>query len=454
MKNGDIIEIEITDVTNEAMGVGHFDGMAVFVPGAVRGDVLSVQITKLKKTYAYGRIKNIISKSVNRCKAQCAAYKMCGGCQLMHMTYDEQIEIKKQFIFNSLSRLGGFENLPELEMIPSDNAFGYRNKMVFPVGTSGRKTVCGFYKIKSHDIVPLGFCPLGINSGEKIISALLKYMSECGEKAYDEKTHSGAIRRLFIRSAVKTGETMAVISANADCLKNEKRLCELLKKADSSIKSVILNINKEKTNLVLGGENRVLSGRAVIKEQHCGFDYEISPNSFFQVNPTQTEKLYNKAIEFADIKKSDNVLDLYCGIGTISLAASRYAKSVSGIEIVPDAIENARENAENNGVENCSFYVGDAQTVVPKLIGSGIAPDKVILDPPRKGSDEITLKSICSAGPEKIVYVSCNPATLARDLKFLGENGYKINRVCGVDMFPNTVHVETVCLMSRICSGE
>ena len=449
MKNGDVIRIEITDVTNEAMGVGHFDKMAIFVPRSVRGDVLDVEITKLKKNYAYAKIKNIVSKSNKRCKPPCDAYKQCGGCQLMHMTYDEQLELKKQFIFNSLTRLGGLKNLPEIHMLPASNAFGYRNKMVFPVGKEKNEYVCGFYKIKSHDIVPLNLCPLGINSGEKIIAALIKYMKECGESAYDEKNHAGTVRRLFIRCAVKTDETMVVISSNSDRLKDEKRLCELIKDAEPSVCSIILNIHKEKTNLVLGRENRTLFGAPVINEQLCGFDYEISPNSFFQVNPTQTEKLYNKAIEFADLNDGDTILDLYCGIGTISLAASRLAKKVIGVEIVPDAIENAKKNAQRNGVENCTFYVGDAQTVVPRLLKDGAPPDKVILDPPRKGSDEVTLASICAAKPKKIVYVSCNPSTLARDLEYLCKNEYQISKICGVDMFANTVHVETIVLLQN-----
>ena len=450
LKNNDIIEVEITDLTKDAMGVGHYDGLAVFVANAVPGDIVNAKITKVKPTLAYAQISSFNRKSSERQTPPCPAFDSCGGCQLMHMKYEAQINLKKKFIFDALTRIGNVPENIKIDMISAVSPLNYRNKMVFPIGNDKKGSpVCGFYKIKSHDIVPLNDCPLGIVKNDKIIKTILEYMNKYKITVYDEKTGKGLLRRLFIRHGINKNETMVVISANAKSIPHEREITDSLLNAEKSIKSIILNINTKQTNLVLGSDNKVLWGNPVIHDTLCGFEYEISPHSFFQINPAQTEKLYDKAIEYADIQKDETVLDLYCGIGTISLAASKYAKNVVGVEIVPEAIENAKKNALKNNITNCTFLAGKAEDIAPKLIKDNLSPQKVILDPPRKGSDEKTLAAICSTSPKSIVYVSCNPATLARDIKFVSELGYKVEKVTGVDMFPNTIHVECVVLMSR-----
>lgn len=445
LKKNQTAELEIEDFTNEGMGVGRLDGMVVFVPFAAPGDIMEVLIVKVNASYAYGKCLRLKRESQYRRKPECPVYGRCGGCRMMHMEYAFQLELKKKFIRDALTRLGGIESVPEIEMIGAEPELFYRNKMVYPVGTSKGRTVCGFYAGRSHDIVPLSGCSLGLRRDDKIISALLAYMEKYKLVPYDEKSRKGSVRRLFIRRGRQSGETMVIISAACSRLASESELARAVLDADSSVTGVILNINKKATNLVLGGENRVLYGRGFIRDTLCGNEYEISPHSFYQINPAQTEILYNKALEYAGIQKTDTVMDIYCGIGTISLAAAPLAEKVIGIEIVPEAVTDAKRNALVNGISNADFFAGSAEEIVPRLIESGSAPGVVILDPPRKGSDAATLTAISAAAPRTIVYVSCNPATLARDVKFLQENGYALEKVTGVDMFPETVHVETVC---------
>ena len=454
MKKNDKLILDITDITNEGMGVGHADGMAVFVPFTAVGDQIEALIVKVKSSYAYGKCLNIIKSSENRTEPFCPAFKKCGGCQLMHMTYSAQLDAKKKFIYDALTRLGGQDKNLQIDMIGASDVRAYRNKMVYPIGEDkDGNTVCGFYAQRSHSIVSLDACALGMGDDSVIIKAVLEFMKKYKVKPYNEEKHKGSIRRIFIRRGRYSGETMVVISANSKTLPKEDELTEILKEADKTITSVILNINEKRTNLVLGDSNRVLFGKPYITDTLCGNVYEISPHSFFQVNPVQTENLYEKAIEYAEISDTDTVFDIYCGIGTISLAAAKYAKKVIGVEIVEEAIKNAKQNAVANGVTNAEFYAGSAEELVPKLVESGETPDIVILDPPRKGSDGITLGTIMSAKPKRIVYVSCNPSTLARDIKILNQGGYNLEKVTGVDMFANSVHVESVVLLERTDSS-
>ena len=368
----------------------------------------------------------------------------------MHMTYRAQLEAKKKFIYDALTRLGGQDKNLEIDMIGAPEITGYRNKIVYPIGEDkDGNAVCGFYAQRSHSIVPLKTCPLGMGDDSVIIGVVLEFMERYNVKPYNEEKHKGSIRRIFIRRGRYSGETMVVISANSQKLPKEEELAAYLKEADKSITSVILNINEKRTNLVLGDSNRVLFGKPFITDTLCGNQYEISPHSFFQVNPVQTENLYKKALEYAQISDTDTVFDIYCGIGTISLAAAKKAKKVIGVEIVEDAIKNAKQNAVSNGVSNAKFFAGSAEELVPKLVEGGEKPDIVILDPPRKGSDSTTLDTIILANPKRIVYVSCNPATLARDIKILNKGGYTLDKVTGVDMFANSVHVETVAVLSK-----
>lgn len=443
-----IYEIEIKDVSSDGNGVGTVDGFAVFVPGTVTGDIVSALIVKVQKRYAYAKVLEIIKPSSYRKEAECSAFKKCGGCSLMHIDYNYQLEIKKGIIENALSRIGGITHGVD-EMIGADEAFRYRNKMIFPVGEDkAGAPLCGFFRERSHDIIPLDDCLLGDEINARVILAIKEHMKKYSIPAYDEKSHKGVIRKIFTRKGAVSGEVMVLISANAEEIAKKEELVEKLCKISPLIVSIILNVNKKRTNLVLGDKNIVLFGRERISDTLCGAEYEISAHSFYQINHTQTEKLYKKALEYADISKDDTVMDIYCGIGTISLYAAKKAKKVIGVEIVPQAIADAKENAKRNGIYNAEFYCADAEELVPRLISKGISPDVVILDPPRKGSDESTLSAIKKAKPERVVYVSCNPATLARDLKFL-EDAYKVTKVSGVDMFPNTNHVETVALLCR-----
>lgn len=444
-----IYTIEITDITAEGSGVGHIDGFAVFIPGSVPGDIVSVLIVKVLKNYAYGKVTEIITPSADRCDVSCPVFEKCGGCKLLHIKYEKQLEIKKDIVQNALKRIGGIECAVD-EIIGAAGPERYRNKMIFPVGEDKHsQPICGFFRERSHDIIPLEDCLLGAEFNAPIISAVKEYMMKNHVSAYNEKSHSGLIRRIFTRTGTQSGEIMIVISANAEKLPNQNELIESLKCINPNVVSIILNVNKKRTNLVLGDKNIVLYGKSTISDRLCGMDYEISPHSFFQINHAQTEKLYRKAIEYAKITKDDEVMDIYCGIGTISLYAAQFAKRVTGIEIVPEAIKNAKENAARNNIKNAEFFCSDASDLVPKMIEKGASPSVVILDPPRKGSDENTLSAIVTSGAKRIVYVSCNPATLARDLKFLLGQGYAVKNVCAVDMFPNTGHVECCLLLCR-----
>ncbi len=443
-------EFIIESVTSEGMGVSHIDGFCVFIPNTVDGDVVLAKILKVKTGYAYAKLSKIIKPSEYRVKAPCPASSKCGGCQLMHIDYKKQLEIKKDIIENALRRIGKID-VGVSEMIGAPKPYRYRNKMIFPIGIDKNgKKICGFYRERSHDIIPLDDCLLGDEIISKIIKEVMSFIEKYKITVYNEEQHKGIVRRLFIRYGFNTDEMMVVLSINAKTLPHYDEFAKIISSISPKIKSVILNFNTKKTNAVLGDTNAVIFGNETISDTLCGLKYEISPHSFFQINPYQTEKLYNKALELAEISKNDKVMDLYCGIGTISLCAAKKAKSVIGVEIVEQAILDARKNAEQNGIKNATFYAEDASVLVPKLIEDGEKPDIVILDPPRKGSDEKTLSAIVKAKPERIIYISCNPATLARDLRFLEDNGYKTDYICGVDMFSQTTHIESIAKLEPI----
>lgn len=441
--------VTVESVSSDGSGVARIDGFTVFIPQTVDGDTALIQIVKVNKSFAYGRLLELLIPSPKRCETVCSAYKRCGGCQLRHVRYEEQLIIKKGIIENAMRRIGGFTEFKADGVVGMESPDRYRNKMVFPVGDSAGGVICGFYAQRSHDIIPLEDCALCDELCGDINSAVISYMNECGVRAYDECCHSGTVRRIFVRKSFSEGEFMVVVSVNADNLPHREKLVQRLRRVSDRIVSIILNINKEKNNLVLGRKNVTLWGCDRICDTLCGIKFMISAQSFFQINPVQTEKLYSKALELADLDGTQTVMDIYCGIGTISLCVARKAKRVIGVEIVKQAIEDAKENALNNNIKNVQFYADSAENIVPKLIAQGEAPDTVILDPPRKGSDEATLGAIARANPQKIVYVSCNPATLARDARFLADNGYIITSAQGFDLFPHTTHVETVILMER-----
>ncbi len=440
--------VTIETISSDGNGVAHIDGFTVFIPQTAQGDVVKIKIEEVKRRFALSSLTEIITPSDKRQTADCENYEKCGGCQLRHIKYEEQLKIKKNIVENAMRRLGGFEGFTAEEIIGMENPERYRNKMVFPVGNVGGENICGFYAQKSHDIIPLSDCAIGDEINTAVNNAVIEYMNENSISAYNEKTHTGIIRRVFTRKSFSTGEVMVVISANAKTLSRREKLIAKLRNVSDKIASIILNINTKRRSAVITDENITLWGADRISDTLCGVKFMISPQSFFQVNPMQTEKLYTRALEYANLDKSMSVMDIYCGIGTISLCAAKQAKNVIGVEIVEKAIEDARENAENNGIENAVFYADSAENIVPRLIAQGETPDVVILDPPRKGSDEATLSAIVKARPERIVYVSCNPATLARDARFLADSGYTISHASAFDLFPHTAHVETVVLMS------
>ena len=416
------------------------------MPQAVPGDEVELLVLKTNKNYGFAKVTDIIAPSELRVAPPCEHFEKCGGCQLMTVDYSSQLDFKKNIVRDALLRLGKIDLEPDI--IGMDCPERYRNKMVFPFAPDGS---WGFYRQRSHDVIPLSDCLLGDALITEIMNAISNHIKKHNISVYDETAHKGIMRRAFLRTTDK--EIMVVISANSDNIPRGDELISSITAISPKISSIILNINKKRTNLVLGDKNVTLWGKDVLSATLCGLSYEISPHSFFQVNPIQTEKLYGKAIELADISENDTVLDIYCGIGTISLTAAKTAKAVVGVEIVPEAIENAKENAKRNGIENAEFYCSAAEDIVPQLIKDGTTPDIVILDPPRKGSDEKTLSAIVSAKPKRIVYVSCNPATLARDAQFLVENGYTAKSVTAVDMFPHTVHIESVTLLVQTDSS-
>lgn len=441
---------QITAMSSDGNGVARIDGYAVFIPHTSVGDTVRFLTLKTKNSYGIGRLTEIISPSPDRRAPECDAFCKCGGCQLMHIAYSAQLKFKQNTVLNNLMRIGGFNNIRIEPIVGADEPIGYRNKMIFSVGYENERVICGFYAPQSHKIISADRCLLGNSNAKKITDAVLEYMMEFKVPAYNDPIHSGCIRHIFIREARNTGEIMAVITANSSHIPHADELVQKIRSASDKVSSIILNINKHKTNLALGEKNITLWGSDTINDTLCGIRYRISPQSFFQINPVQTERLYAKAIEFAALTGKENVMDLYCGIGTISLACARSSKKVIGVEAISQAVSDAKQNALENKINNAVFYAGCAENIVPRLIKKGERPDVVILDPPRKGSDISTLGAIVSANPDKIVYVSCNSATLARDLKYLAENGYTLKTAAPFDMFPQTSHVETVALMTRI----
>ena len=456
-KKDDILETVIEDMSADGLGVGKIDGYTLFVKDAVIGDTCKVKIMKAKKNYAYAHLEEVKIPSSFRITPLCDKAKACGGCQLQAMSYEAELKFKENKVKNNLIRIGGFdaefiESIKE-EIVGMDNPVRYRNKAQYPVGTDKNgKPVAGFYAGRTHNIIPNTDCLLGKEKNKDILEAVLSFMEKKGISAYDEESGKGIIRHILIREGFKTGEIMVCIVANANKIPHEEELGELLMTMPG-IKSVVLNINQENTNVILGKTTRVIKGSETIMDYLGDLSFKISAPSFYQVNPVQTEKLYTKALEYADLHGEEAVWDLYCGIGTISLFMAKKAKKVYGVEIVPEAIEDAKENAKRNGIENAEFFVGKAEEVLPEFYENETSdmrtPDVIVVDPPRKGCDEKCLETMLKMNPKRIVYVSCDSATLARDLKILCEEKYELKAWQCYDQFSRTVHVETVALISQ-----
>ncbi|MBR4780256.1 MAG: 23S rRNA (uracil(1939)-C(5))-methyltransferase RlmD [Lachnospiraceae bacterium] len=504
MKKNDEFEIDITDIGNDGEGIGKHEGMTFFIKGGLPGDRILAGAMKLKKTYGYARLVKVLKPSPFRVTPKCPISEKCGGCQIQSLSYEKQLELKERKITENLIRIGGFS--PEFvkehmePIVGMEEPFRYRNKAQYPIGTDKNgQPIAGFYAGRTHSIIPNTRCFLGAEENEEILNAILSYMKEYNVPAYDETTGQGFIRHVLIRKGFTSGELMVCLVINKgthkkdsenDWIPMQEKLIEKLI-CVPGMKSISVNINTENTNVLMGSEVHTIWGKPTITDsihvrdmQKEGYPFtgdaltfNISPLSFYQVNPIQTEKLYSLALEYAELTEKESVWDLYCGIGTISLFMARKAKQVYGVEIVPQAIDDARENAERNGITNAKFFVGKAEEVLPEFYEgkyessditqeekddedladdnvstqeSMLRPDVIVVDPPRTGCDEACLSTMLKMQPDRIVYVSCDSATLSRDLKILCDGGYQIKKIRGVDQFGHTVHVETVALLSKL----
>ncbi len=447
-------KIDITGLTHEGQGVGKIEGFVVFVDGVLPGENVDIKIVKQTKSYAVGRLVNINNSSADRVKPFCPVYDKCGGCAVQHMSYQAQLDFKKDTVLQNIRRIGGLQNIKVNNTIGMENPFKYRNKVQYPVGSDKGDIRIGFYETRSHNIIDSNLCDIQPDESNNIRDVVRDFCKDAGIAIYDEKTGKGLLRHVMVRKGFKTGEIMVVLVINGDKLVKSDELVNKLLENFPDIKSIILNVNTRNTNIILGDKNICIYGQKYITDYIGSFKFEISPLSFFQVNPIQTEVLYEKALEYAGLSGNETVFDLYCGIGTISLFLSTKAKRVVGVEVVTDAISDAKRNAEINGVSNVEFLVGEAEKVIPELYAQGVKADVVVVDPPRKGCDEVLLNTLVEMQPQRIVYVSCNPSTLARDLKYLTEHGFEAKEVQPVDMFPWTGHVEATILMTRCGSEE
>lgn len=450
MKKNDMVTVTIEDIGTNGEGIGKADGYTLFIKDAVIGDTAEVKVTKAKKNYGYARLMNILTPSPYRIQPVCKVARQCGGCQIQQLCYEKQLEFKQNKVKGNLERIGGVENLQMEPVKGMADPYHYRNKAQFPIGTDKEgNIITGFYAGRTHQIIPNTDCALGAEVNEGILQIILNFMNKNEVSAYNEETQKGLVRHVLIRYGKKTGEIMVCLVINGDKIPKSQELVDNLREI-SGMTSITISINRENTNVIMGKDVRVLWGQGYITDYIGNVKYQISPLSFYQVNPEQTEVLYSLALEFADLKGEETVWDLYCGIGTISLFLAQKAKQVYGVEIVPQAIEDARHNAEINGIKNVGFYVGKAEEVLPeKYKNEQIRADVIVVDPPRKGCEESVLDTMVEMKPDRIVYVSCDSATLARDVKYLGERGYEVVKVQVVDQFPHTVHVETVVLLVR-----
>lgn len=450
-RKNDLVTLEIEDCGTDGEGIGKADGFTVFVKDAVIGDVVTAKIMKAKKHYGYGRLMEILKPSPYRVEPKCACARQCGGCQLQALSYEQQLVFKEKKVRGHLERIGGFSDFPMEPIIGMEEPYHYRNKAQFPVGRGkDGRIITGFYAGRTHSIIENRDCVLGVSINKEVLNRVLAYMERYQVEPYEEATGKGLVRHILIRYGFFTGEVMVCIIVNGNKIPMQEKLVESLCEIPG-MTSITLNINKERNNVILGDKIRLLWGQEYITDKIGDVSYQISPLSFYQVNPYQTEKLYAKALEYADLHGEETVWDLYCGIGTISLFLAQKAKFVRGVEIVPPAIEDARRNAALNGIENVEFFVGKAEEVLPQEYEKhGVYADVIVVDPPRKGCDETLLQTIVKMQPKRVVYVSCDSATLARDLKYLCGEGYELKKVCPVDQFGHTVHVETVVLMSKV----
>ena len=448
MQKNEIYETEITGMTNEGAGVCRVDGMAVFVPMTAVGDQLRVRIVKVLGCYAFGIIEELLTPGTGRIESDCPVFRQCGGCSYRHVDYGTESAYKAQQVRDAFERIGGLS--PEFEpILAGESREGYRNKAQYPVAEMDGHLVCGFYAKHSHRVIPYTRCTLQPACFAELVEWLLPRLETAGVTAYNETEHRGELRHIYLRRGYHSGEMMLCLVVRVSIAKKIMPFLRELQSTFPALVSVTENLNDKRTNVILGKQLRVLAGKGTIEDSMCGNQVELSPLSFYQVNTAQAERLYAVAREYAALHGDELLLDLYCGAGTIGLSMARDVDRLIGVEVIPQAVENARANATRNGITNAEFFCGDAGEIAAKLLGQGTAPDVIVLDPPRKGCDSATIEAVAGMQPERVVMISCNPATAARDCKAFATLGYRTVRVRAVDLFGGTAHVECVVLMSR-----
>ena len=442
-----IYETEITDYTAEGQGVAHIEGCAVFIPNAIRGEKVRVRIEKAQKTWAAAKLVEILEKSPHRVNRECPVAKLCGGCDFWHMDYEEESSLKANRVLNCLNRIGG-ENLTEIPILSAPTCRDYRNKAQYPVASAKGKAYAGFFRAGTHQVVENDRCLILPEETDLVKTAVMDYVNHHKVPVYDEIEHKGLLRHIYVRRGAVSKQVLVCLVVNGRSIPKAHELVGRLKKIPG-FTTLVLNVNTRKGNAILGDETITLHGPGYIEDTLCGLNFRLSPRSFYQVNHHQAQRLYEAAISQAEITKDDTVLDLYCGVGTITLAMAGAAGKVIGVEVIPQAVEDARDNAKRNGIENAEFFCGDAGQAALELEAKGIKADVVVVDPPRKGLNADTIEALHRFSPRRIVYVSCDPATLARDVALLKERGYRLKNAMAADLFPRCAHVESIVCLSR-----
>lgn len=449
VQKNEYYDVKIESLTHDGLGVARVDGFPVFVANALVGEEINMKVTLVKKTYAFGRAVDYFVTSGERVKPECGIYKQCGGCQVQHLSYEGQLKMKHDTVVNHLKRIGHIEDANVLPTIGMQNPSRYRNKTQVPFGYADGKVVAGFYQKRSHEIINMQSCLIQTDISDQIVETMRQLCQELEIDPYNESLNLGVLRHVIVRVGFKTEEIMVTLVTRTHEIPNSELLIQRLVSKYPKIKSIAQNVNPKVTNVIFGDETRILYGEPYIYDEMNGIRFAISPRSFYQVNPIQTETLYSKAVEYAQLSGNEIVFDAYCGIGTITLFLAQHAEQVYGVEIIPEAIEDAKMNARLNGFENTQFAVGKSEEIIPAWIENGIVPDVIVVDPPRKGCDRSLLDTMLEAAPDRIVYVSCDSSTLARDLRVLIDGGYKLEVVQPVDMFPQTAHIECVAKLVR-----
>ena len=447
LNKNQIYEARITDYTAEGQGVAHIEGCAVFIPNAIAGELVRVRIEKANKTWAAGKMTEILEKSPHRINRECPVAKLCGGCDFWHMDYEEETRLKAERVRTCLNRMGG-ESLETVPILSAPTCHGYRNKAQYPVAARKGRAYAGFFKAGTHEVVENSRCLILPQQTDAVKDAVIDYVNQHRIPVYEETSHKGLLRHIYVRRGAVSGQILVCLVCNGDRLPKVPELLKRLQKIPGYT-TLVLSVNTKKGNAVLGDKFLTLDGPGYIEDTLCGLTFRLSPRSFYQVNHHQAQRLYEAAISQAEITKEDLVLDLYCGVGTITLAMAGAAKKVIGVEVIPQAVEDARDNAKRNGIENAEFFCGDAGQAALELKKQGVIPDVVVVDPPRKGLNADTIEALHRMQPRRIVYVSCDPATLARDIALLKEKGYRLQNAMAADLFPRCAHVESIVCLNR-----